>query len=107
MTTLQKAADDLNGLIANSDVMVSYKDAKQLTQQKKTLDNLIVAHTTIIKEYMNDATILLSMSGAEIVTYKYDRDGETLDQDMVKELFPEVWRACQKVRIGARKFVLK
>lgn len=61
-----------------------------------------------IQSFMTAAeALILTNNSKPLVTWKNDRDTETLDKKLVEKRYPEVYKECLVPKLGARKFLIK
>ncbi len=103
-TTIEIAA---HNLLANEQIVSEYEEVKQLMLQMKTLEKALTAKKELIKNYMGRSQVLISVDGEEIATWKYNKDSERLDKDLVKHKYPGIYNELAELVAGSRVFNIK
>lgn len=94
-------------VIATKSIQEAVERLAELKRQEATIQKLIKMERAIIEPYMGDALELLDMQGNELATWKWNKDSIVLDEDLLRENFPEEYALCLIKKDGNRSFKIK
>lgn len=109
-------SDDVRRLYATSkeksilatDEMVSLANDLRLTKAAgKELEAEEDAIKFKLQDFMKDNDTIVGPDGKPLITWKSAKGSVLLDSDMVKSVYPDVYKACTKERQGSRRFLVK
>ncbi len=94
-------------LIATHTIIAIWEKAVEMDREIKTQTRALDDLKNKIKLYMNEAQVLLSPNGEELVTWKQAANRMHLNTEALKKEFNDVYITCCEEVAGSRPFLLK
>jgi predicted phage-related endonuclease len=91
---------------ANNEVTVAYQKLQIARGEAKDLVTRIEGLEETIKVFMGENE-MLTIFGEPAITWKKEKDGETVKAKDLKEKYPEIFKELMVLKKGARKFLPK
>ncbi len=94
-------------MVANSVATNLISEIDLLKKQEKALKKAIEEKITRAKEIMGDAETLITKTGIELATWKYNKDSEKVDGKRLLAEYPQVYNQVVELVSGSRVFLIK